>query len=100
MSERVRTVETALNFLERHSLEEYFIQTGFHDLLPLAWQLANNLGYGQNEMIEAVCKVNDKFLKFPPKQNRAAWFKTVFEEKLREARADILKFNAMKNFRR
>jgi len=99
MSRQTRTTETDLKFFERPSLEEYFIQTGFYDLLPLAWKLANDLGYGQNEMIEAVCKVNDKFLQFPPKKNRTAWFKTVFEEKLQEARSDIFRLNAAKKFR-
>jgi len=99
MSGQARTTETNPKFFERPSLEEYFIQTGFYDLLPLAWQLANDLGYGQNEMIEAVCKVNDKFLQYPPKKNRTAWFKTVFEEKLQEARGDILIFNVTKKFR-
>lgn len=95
MNGRARTTET-----EHPVVEEYFIQTGFYDLLPLAWRLANELGYGQNEMIEAVCKVNDKFLQFPPKKNRTAWFKTVFEEKLQEARGDILTFNMKKKLRR
>lgn len=99
MSGQSRTTQNDQKFFERPSLEEYFIQTGFYDLLPLAWQLANDLGYGQNEMIEAVCKVNDKFLQFPPKKNRTAWFKTVFEEKLKEARGDILTFKAIQNFR-
>lgn len=42
-------------------LEDYFIRTGFYDLLPQAVQLAEDLGYDQGEMIEAVCKVSDKF---------------------------------------
>jgi hypothetical protein len=76
------------------SLEDYFIQTGFYDLLPLATQLAKELGYGRNEMIEAVCKVYDKFNQYPPTRNRTAWFKMVFREKLYEARGDILAFRA------
>lgn len=99
MSGRERITEFNTNILEHPSLEQYFIKTGFYDLLPLALQLANDLGYGQNEMIEAVCKVNDKFLHFPPTKNRTAWFKTVFEEKLREARGDILTFYAKKKFK-
>lgn len=79
-------------------LEEYFIVTGFYDLLPVALELAENLGYGQNEVIEAICKVNDKFLQFPPTKNRVAWFRKVFEEKLREARGDILSYRARKNY--
>lgn len=87
---------TQQNCFERPNLEQYFIQTGFHDLLPLAWELANDHGYGESEMIEAVCKVTDKYLKYPPKSNRTAWFKTVFKEKLHEAKGDILTFNARK----
>ena len=34
---RARTTETDLKFFERPSLEEYFIQTSFYDLLPLAF---------------------------------------------------------------
>jgi hypothetical protein len=36
------------------SLEDYFIRTNFYDLLPLANQIARDLGYGQEEMSEAV----------------------------------------------
>lgn len=50
----------------RLSLEEYFIRTKFYDLLPLATKLAKDLGYGQEEMIEAICKVYDKFSQYPP----------------------------------
>ena len=42
-------------------LEDYFLRTGFYDLLPQAKQLAEDLGYDQAEMIEAVCKTSDKF---------------------------------------
>lgn len=80
--------------LERPTLKDYFVQTGFYDLLPLALQLAKDLGYGQSEMIEAICKVSDKFYQYPPTKNRTAWFKMVFQEKLAEARADILTFRA------
>jgi hypothetical protein len=45
-------------------------------------------------MIEAICKVNDKFNQYPPTKKRIAWFRLVFEEKLKEARADILAFKA------
>ncbi|HWR09292.1 hypothetical protein [Sporomusa sp.] len=99
MSGQVRN-ETEPSFINRPDLEEYFIQTGFYDLLPLAWQLTNDFGYGESEMIEAICKLNDKFLQYPPRKNRTAWFKTVFKEKLQEARSDILTFKAMKKFRR
>jgi hypothetical protein len=43
------------------SLEDYFISTGFIDLLPIAHRLANDLNYGVDEIIEATCKVRDKF---------------------------------------
>ncbi|MDI6914693.1 MAG: hypothetical protein QMC95_10770 [Desulfitobacteriaceae bacterium] len=33
---------------DRPGLEEYLIQTGFYDLLPIALQLAGNLGYDQS----------------------------------------------------
>jgi len=72
----------------RRDLAKYFIATGFYDLLPMALELASSLGYETGEMIEAICKVNDKFNQFPPTKNRTAWFKRVFEEKLGEARGD------------
>lgn len=75
-------------------LEEFFIATGFLDLLPLALEIAGSLGYDQNEMIEAICKVNDKYSQYPPTKNRTAWFRKVFEEKLHEARGDILAVRA------
>lgn len=77
-------------------LEDYFIRTGFYDLLPQAVQLSEDLGYDQGEMIEAICKVNDKFYQYPPTKNRTVWFRMVFVEKLAEARADILAFRAKK----
>lgn len=76
------------------SLEDYFINTEFHDLLPLAIQISKDLGYDQDEIIEAICKVYDKYRQFPPVHNRTAWFRTVFAEKLHEARSDILSFKA------
>ena len=75
-------------------LEDYFLKTGFYDLLPQALQLAEDLGYDQSEMMEAVCKVSDKFYQYPPTKNRTAWFRRVFVEKLAEARADILAYRA------
>lgn len=75
---------------EWRRLEDFFIAMGFHDLLPLALKVAGSLGYDQNEMIEAICKVNDKFCQYPPTKNRTAWFQKVFAEKLCEARGDIL----------
>lgn len=74
----------------RRSLHDYFISTGFYDLLPTALELAEHLGYEEREMIEAICKVSDKFYQYPPTKNRTAWFKKVFEEKLYESRGDIL----------
>ncbi|MCL5780137.1 MAG: hypothetical protein M1119_04255 [Firmicutes bacterium] len=81
----------------RRDLAKYFIDTGFYDLLPMALKLANSLGYDTSEMIEAICKVNDKFNQFLPTKNRTAWFKRVFEEKLGEARGDILTHRAKEN---
>ncbi len=83
---------------DKAKLEEFFITTGFYDLLPLALELAGDLGYDQTEMIEAICKVNDKFYQYPPTKNRPAWFRKVFEEKLQEARGDILTFKAKISF--
>jgi hypothetical protein len=79
---------------ERRKLEKFFIATGFHDLLSLALEVAGSLGYDQTEIIEAICKVHDKFYQYPPTKNRTAWFRKVFEEKLREARGDILTYRA------
>lgn len=82
----------------RRDLAEYFICTGFYDLLPVALKLAQDLGYEQGEVIEAICKANDKFNQYPPTRNRTAWFKRVFEEKLEEARGDILSQRAKRKF--
>ena len=82
----------------KRNLEEYFITTGFYDLLPLAVEMAGSLGYDTNEMIEAICKVYDKFNQFPPTKNRTAWFRMVFEEKLREAKGDILTYRAITKY--
>lgn len=83
---------------DKVKLEEFFVTTGFYDLLPLALELAGELGYEQSEMIEAICKVNDKFYQYPPTKNRTAWFRKVFVEKLREARGDILTYKAKMSF--
>ena len=80
--------------LKRRSLEDYFILANFHDLLPLATQIADNMGYDKFEMAEAICKVHSKFQEYPPRYNRTAWFSTVFKEKLVEARGDILSYKA------
>ena len=71
------------------SIESYFMITGFLDQLPAAIQIAGELKYDSIEMIEAICKVADKYRLYPPTKNRSAWFGTVFREKLLEARADI-----------
>lgn len=78
-------------------LESYFITTGFIDLLPLALKLADQAGYGKDEVIEAICKVADKHKEYPPRKNRTAWFTRVFKEKLDEARADMLRINYLQN---
>ena len=54
-------------------------------------------GYDHFEMIEAICKVHGKFNQYPPTKNRTALFRLVFEEKLKEAKADILAFKAKTN---
>jgi hypothetical protein len=87
-----------IDWPERRKLEKFFIITGFHDLLPLAFDIAGSLGYDQTEMIEAICKVHDKFYQYPPTKNRTAWFRKVFEEKLSEARGDILTYRAKMNY--
>ena len=85
-----------LNYVQTdmRKLEDYFISTGFYDLLPIALELAGHLGYEERHIIEAVCKVSDKFYQYPPTKNRTAWFKKVFEEKLQEARGDSLAYGA------
>ena len=84
--------------MNRPGLEDYFIKTGFHDLLPMALKLAGTQGYDHFEMIEAICKVHDKFNQYPPTKNRSAWFRRVFEEKLKESRADILAFKGKSEY--
>lgn len=86
------------NWADRSKLEKFFISTGFYDLLPTALEMAGNLGYDQNEIIEAIRKVHDKFECYPPSKNRLAWFKKVFAEKLSEARGDILAYKAKKKY--
>jgi len=77
------------------SLEEYFIQSYFHDLLPLARKIAKDHGgYEEKEMAEAVSRVYEKYKQYPPTHNRTAWFEKVFTEKLNEARSDNLAFKA------
>jgi len=77
-------------FSER--LESYFTSTGFLDLLPVAADIARQMGYGEPEVIEAVCMVFDKQRYYPPTGNRSAWFATVFKEKLCEAHATIARW--------
>ena len=81
------------------NLEDYFISTGFIDLLPIAYRIANDLNYGVDEIIEAICKVRDKFKQYPPTINRNAWFEKVFREKLDEARADMLLHRVAQRYR-
>ena len=83
---------------DKLELEKFFISTGFYDLLPMALEIAKDLGYDQYEMIEAICKVHDKFYQYPPTQNRTGWFKRVFREKLQEARGDILTYKYKKKY--
>ncbi|NLK53193.1 MAG: hypothetical protein GX295_12245 [Syntrophomonadaceae bacterium] len=79
-------------------LESYFMATGFLDRLTTAIQIAEELKYDSSEIIEAICKVADKFRIYPPAKNRAAWFEVVFREKLLEARADILAHRYRKQY--
>lgn len=95
---REQSMHSNGNWADRSRLEEFFIATGFYDLLPMALEMAGNLGYDQNEIVEAICKVHDKFERYPPSKNRLAWFKKVFEEKLSEARGDILTYKAKKKY--
>ena len=75
-------------------LKPYFLRTGFLDLLPVALDVAGKLGYGPEEMIEAICKVADKLKSDPPTRNRVGWFMKVYREKLQEARAELLAFRS------
>jgi 5-methylcytosine-specific restriction endonuclease McrA len=77
--------------------EFYFTNTGFLDLLPRATDIARELGYGEDEMIQAVCMVFDRQKTNPPTRNRTAWFLTVFREKLHEAHAEICAYKERKN---
>ena len=80
-------------------LKDYFISTGFLDLLDRALGMARALNYTDVEVMEAICKVSDKFNAFPPVRNRVSWFDKVFKEKLAEARAEILAHRVAKNYR-
>lgn len=73
-------------------LKLYFMETGFIDLLPQALTIATDLGYTEEEMVQAVCLVFDRQRTDPPVRNRTAWFRVVFKEKLGESRAQILAF--------
>ncbi|NLK52947.1 MAG: hypothetical protein GX295_10985 [Syntrophomonadaceae bacterium] len=72
--------------------------TGFLDQLPTAIQIAEELKCDSNEMIEAICKVADKFKIYPPTKNRTSWFVIVFREKLLEARADLMAHKYRKQY--
>lgn len=82
------------------SLEYYFSTMGFADLLPPAREIARELQFGNKEMIEAVCKVADKYRVYPPQYNRTAWFARVYREKLLEARAEILGYRESQRYRK
>lgn len=45
---------------KKNSLEYYFASTGFYDLPPVAESLIRELGFNEEEALEAVCKVADK----------------------------------------
>jgi hypothetical protein len=81
---------------KRISLEYYFASTGFYDLMPVAVNLIQELGFNREEAMEAICKVADKARMYPPTKNRIAWFAIVFKEKLHEARAEILAYKKYK----
>ena len=90
MSEQLTHINSALP--DQRNLDDYFIRTGFYDLLPTALELAGPLGYEERDIVEAICKVSDKFYQYPPTKNRVGWFKKVFVEKLHEARGDNLTY--------
>lgn len=89
---RSLTVPGRTRITESEQLKSYFTDTGFIDLLPHALAITTDLGYGEDEMIQAVCLVFDHKRIDPPVRNRTAWFRTVFKEKLGESRAQILAF--------
>ncbi|KUK64198.1 MAG: hypothetical protein XD84_1666 [Desulfotomaculum sp. 46_80] len=93
MRDKLLLEKTASNTEQcMYSLDMYFVSAGFIDLLPTALRIAGELNFGVAEVIEAICKVSDKYRQYPPTRNRAAWFEKVFTEKLGEARADILAY--------
>ena len=79
------------------AVEFYFTNTGFLDLLPQATEIASGFGYGENEMIHAVCLTFDKQRTDPPTRNRTGWFLTVYREKLAEAQAQIQAYEQRRN---
>jgi hypothetical protein len=79
------------------TVEFYFTNTGFLDLLPQATVIAQAFGYGENEMIHAVCLTFDKQRTDPPTRNRTGWFLTVYREKLAEAQAQIQAYEQRRN---
>jgi hypothetical protein len=93
--------KTNLIEIEQHmnNLDAYFISTGFIDMLPTALRIAKEFNSGAIEMAEAICKLSDKFKRYPPTRNRVAWFEKVFREKLGEAMADILAFRKGKRYK-
>lgn len=89
-------VKGTLDMVKKDSLECYFASTGFYDLLPVAFDLINTMGFNREEAIEAVCKVFDKARVYPPTKSRLAWFLVVFKEKLFESRAELMAFRKIR----
>jgi len=75
---------------------DYFVSTGFLDLLPLARKLVAEGGYAESEMIEAISMTFEKSREYPPLTNRSKWFQVVFVEKLAEARAMLTRHTYVK----
>lgn len=75
-------------------LEYYFARTGFLDLMPTAVEIAAEMNFHQDEIIEAICRTADKLKTDPPTRSRLGWFRKVYREKLQEARAELVAFRA------
>jgi hypothetical protein len=71
---------------------KYFFSLTTVSCPPQALTIATDLGYTEDEIIQAVCLVCDRQRTDPPVRNRTAWFRVVFKEKLGESRAQILAF--------
>jgi len=68
---------------------EAFTEAGFLDQLPLALEMAAKHGCDEDAARLAVLLVEAKAAEYPPTRNRSAWFRTVYKEKLGEAKATI-----------